>query len=209
MGRTKFKAAWAPCFFVLLLLAACSEEPDGPNRAHREDSPEGQLPQTTAPRASPEETSAGYVEHTVGDTVLSKDERVVSIEEAQLQRAEDGDEIAVLATIRGGGEYGRDCFLLEERAWLAMQRSFESGVWQEDALRNVEAWEDAPRSPDVTSGGGTYAKFFYEDPREETPDPRETPYFVLCYREDVEPDGGGGSMVWYDATHVEGTPGLS
>ncbi len=206
MSWTGFKAGLVAC--LLVLLAACSEQPDGPDRAQKRDTRE-RAPLTTAPRATPE-ASAGHVEHTVGGSVLHDDERVVSIEAAQLQRAEEGAEIVVLATIRGSREYGRDCFLLEERAWLAMQRSLESGAWQRDALRNVEEWEDdAPRSPDVTSAGSGYTKFFYEGSDGEAPDPRKTPYFALCYKEDVAPDGGGGTMVWYDVAHVEGTPGSS
>ena len=41
MERVILKSVLVPCFFVSLLLVACSEEPDRPDRVRKDDAPEG------------------------------------------------------------------------------------------------------------------------------------------------------------------------
>lgn len=196
MDVTFLKAVLLLLCFFSLALAACSEEP--PNKPERGDT-----------RTAPQRTvaSGGYVEHTVGSMTLRQDEGVLVIEEAKLFADEEGDnEIFVQAKIRGGQEGYRGCFLMEERAWVALRRSFESGSTPDPAVMPLESsWAD-PLLSDEFSGDDTYAVVFHEDPVEEAVDPERTPFFALCFK---NAEGSGQLTAWYDVAHVEGTPEAS
>ena len=181
--------------FITLALVACSEEP--PNKPDRAET---RVPlQRTAPHRTV--ASGGYVEYTVGSMTLRQDESVVAIKEAKLQSGEEGDEIVVQAMIRGNHEGYRDCFLMEERTWLALKRSFESGNTPDPSLQLESSWADPLRRVEF-SGDEMYAVVFREDPDAEAADPRQTPYFALCFK-----DGKYDRLMsWYDVAHVEGTP---
>ena len=197
MARAVLKAVLTLCFSSVVLVA-CSESPDRPDRGHNDGAP-----RTTVAQSATSGGTAGYVERTVEGMVLRKDERVLAIEEAELQRGEEGrDEIVVKAKIRGQREDNRDCFLMEERAWLAVRRSFETGDLPERRIESL--WAD-PLSAHEFSAGETYVEVFQENPNGEAPDPRRTPFFALCFK-DADPDGNGTPPQWYDVAHVEGTP---
>ncbi len=183
-------------WLISFMLVSCAEQPDRPDRGETDTTPHTTAPQTTA-------ASGDYVEHTVGNMTLRQDEGVVAIEEAELIVDEAGrDQIVVRAKIRGQDQENRGCFLMEERSWLALERSFESGNTPDPALPLESSWADPFRS-DEFSGGDTYAVVFQEDPDVEAADPGQTPFFALCFK---DPEGSGSLTAWYDVAHVEGTP---
>jgi hypothetical protein len=187
------------CTFSIALVACSEKPPNKPDRGEAVTAPQRTAPQRTV-------ASGGYVEHTVGSMTLRHHESVLAIEEAELLAdEEDRDEIVVQATIRRQHEENRGCFLMEERAWLALKRSFESGNTPDPALQMESSWADPLRSEEF-SGGDTYVVVFQEGPDEEAADPRQTPFFALCFK---EPVGSGRLTAWYDVGHVEGTPEAS
>jgi hypothetical protein len=194
------RAALVLC--LLLSLVACSEEPHEPERGETDDATQ----ETAAEGFAPEETVAsGYVERTVGGMVLREEESVLRIEEAELQRGERGDQIVVRAFGKGPADY-RDCFLMEEETWLAVERAIESGD-DSDVPRRLESyWVDGAATEEF-SGDDTFVRIFREDPEPdgEAADPKETPFFALCFS-DADPSIAGRPPTRYDVAHVEGTP---
>ena len=187
--------------FAALVLAACSEEPERPDRGETDAVPHRTAPDRTV-------ASGGYVEHTVGSMTLREEEGVLTIEEAELNADQKGrDEIVVQATIRGQSVI-RDCFLMEGPARFAMKRAIERGGGS-DTPRRMDfesSWAD-PLSSDEFFADDTYVKVFFEDsePKGEVADPRQTPFFALCFK-DGDSGGTGRPTIWYDVAHVEGTP---
>ena len=211
MERVIFKSVLALSFFASLVLAACSEEPERPDQGETDAVPHRTAPDRTAPdRTAPQRTvaSGGYVEHTLGSMTLREEEGILSIEEAELYAGEKGrDEIVVQATIRGQSVI-RDCFLMEGPARFAMKRAIERGEGS-DTPRRMDfesSWAD-PLSSDEFFADDTYVKVFVEDsePKREVADPRQTPFFALCFK-DGDSGGTGRPTIWYDVAHVEGTP---
>ena len=147
-------------------------------------------------------------ERTVGGVILRQDEDVLRIEQAELLRSKGGEEIFVRASTRGpaGYEY---CSLMTGKALSALRKAIEDGDPSEAPTVAVPFWSD-PLRTEVFSSGDTYAVSFREDPKRKggSPDPRDTPFFVLCSKDTV---GGEGaySTTWYDVAHVEGTPEAS
>jgi hypothetical protein len=202
-------------------LAACSKAPPdrldpGPDRGRanpaRPATPatiaesEGSTPRPRAASGMVEHTVA---ERTVGGVILRRDEDVLRIERAELLRSEGGEEIFVRASTRGpaGYEY---CSLMTGKALSALRKAIEDGDPSEAPTVAVPFWSD-PLRTEVFSSGDTYAVSFREDPKRKgggSPDPRDTPFFVLCSKDTV---GGEGaySTTWYDVAHVEGTPEAS
>ena len=211
MERVIFKSVLALCFFGSLVLGACSEEPERPNRGETDAVPHRTASDTSAlDRTEPHRTvaSGGYVEHMVGSMTLREEEGVLTIEEAELYAGEKGrDEIVVQATIRGQSVI-RDCFLMDGPARFAMKRAIESGEGSDtpQQMDFESSWAD-PLSSEEFYADDTYVKVFFEDsePKGEVADPRRTPFFALCFK-----DGGSGATrrptIWYDVAHVEGTP---
>ena len=214
MGGVILKAVLVS-YLVALILVACSEEP---NREEADPAPQKtSAGSTSAQRTSTQRTST---QRTVsGNTATPgrvtseyvKDEAVLAVKEAELQRGqtEGEDEIVVLAVI--GGRVGeRGCFLMEGQDWFALKRIIDSGAALPDSPRQAEdLW--AKRLPaDEFSGSDTYAKLFHEDPNPdgEKLDLRETPFFAFCYI-DADPGGTSGPTAWYDVAHIEGTPEAS
>jgi hypothetical protein len=204
VGGANLKAVLMSCL-VALMLAACSEEP---NREEADPAPQ----KTSARSTSAQRTVSGNTA-TQGRVTSEyvKDEVVLAVKDAELQRGqtEEEDEIVVLAVIgERAGERG--CFLMEGDDWFALKRIIDSGAALPDSPRQAEdLW--AKRLPaDEFSGSGTYARSFYEDPNPdgEKLDLRETPFFAFCYV-DADPGGTSGPTAWYDVAHVEGTPGAS
>ena len=168
--------------------------------------PRGDRRHAAEDRAAEDSGVRGYVEHTVGDRIMRKDESVLAIQKAELYRGEEGrDEIFVQATVRGGHEGYRDCFLMEERAWRDLKRSFESGNTPDPRVQLESSWS-LPLQREEFSGDETFAVVFQEDPDAETPDPRETPFFALCFRGSEGRNERLLFLAWYDVAHVEGTP---
>lgn len=196
-----FKTVLALAFS--LLLVSCTEEPDRPERREIEDPRE----ETTAPEGfRPEETVAsGYVERTVGGMVIREEESVLRIEEAELQRGEGGDQIVVRAFGRGPADY-RDCFLMEEQTWLAVERAIEGEDDSQAPPRLQSNWADETATEEF-SDGDTFVRVFEEDPEPdgEAADPREVPFFALCYS-GYDPSVNGSPPMRYDVAHVEETP---
>jgi hypothetical protein len=197
IGKTVLALAFS------LLLVSCTSEPDRPERRETEDPP-----QRTAPEgSSPEETVAsGYVERTVGGMVLREEESVLRIEEAELQRGAGGDQIVVRAFGKGPADY-RDCFLMEEETWLAVERVIESGGDYSQAPERLESNWAVEAATEEFSHGDTFVRIFREDPDPdgETADPREIPFFALCYS-GYDPSINGNPPMRYDVAHVEETP---
>ena len=109
------------------------------------------------------------------------------------------------ATVKGPAE-ARDCYLIKGSTWFVLRDAIESGG-RLHAPRVLEAtWAD-PAATTRFSGGGTLASF-QEDVKliDEDPDPRDTPFFAVCYKfASIGGDGPGGAT-WYDVAHVEGSP---
>ncbi len=196
---------------VLLLsssLAACSEEPpDRPDRGQTSTEPRVSPTAITTPegKATQASESAGrtVIESTVGGAILRRDEGVLRIERAELLRAKEGDEIFVRATVKGPAE-ARDCYLIKGSTWFALRNAIEEDVSY--APQVLEAtWAD-PAATTRFSGGGTLALSFQEDVNriDEDPDPRDTPFFAVCYK--FASTGEGTGATWYDVAHVEGSP---
>lgn len=185
-----------------LLLVSCTEEPDWPERRETEDPP-----QRTAPEGfRPEETvDSGYVEHTVGGMVIREEESVLRIEEAELQRGVGADQIVVRAYGRGPADY-RDCFLMEEQTWLAVERLIEGRDGSQAPPRLQSNWADETATEEF-SDGDTFVRVFREDPEPDghAADPREIPFFALCYS-GYDPSVDGSPPMRYDVAHVEETP---
>jgi hypothetical protein len=187
---------------------ACSEEPpDRPDWGHGSPEPG----RSTTAIATPEETTgapaeSGVVESTVGGAILRRDEGVVRIGRAELLRSERGDEIFVKATVTGRSE-ARDCYLMKGSTWFTLRGAIESED-ASDAPAMLEAsWAD-PALTTRFSGNDTLAVSFREDPDQgdEGPDPRNTPFFAVCYKFAGTPGDGPDGATWYDVAHVEGTP---
>lgn len=187
---------------LFLLLVSCSSEPERPERRET-----GEPPQRTAQESvGPEETvESGYVERTVGGMVIREEESVLRIEEAELQRGEGGDQIVVRAFGKGPADY-RDCFLMEEETWLAVERVIEGGDYSEAPERLESNWANEAATEEF-SDGDTFVRVFREDPEPYGPaaDPRETPFFALCYS-GYDPSVNGSPPMRYDVAHVEETP---
>lgn len=193
---------------LLSWLVACSGEP--PDREQSSPEPRRSPAAITTPEGNTAQTSESaertVLESTVGGAILRRDEGVVTIERAELLRSKEGDEIFVRATVKGPAE-ARDCYLIKGSTWFDLRDAIES----EDvtyAPRVLEAtWAD-PAATTRFSGGGTLALSFQEDVdrKDEEPDPRDTPFFAVCYKfASIEGDDPGGAT-WYDVAHVEGSP---
>jgi hypothetical protein len=199
-----------PMLFLLSLAACSGEPPDQPYReqssSETHESPAAiTTPDGNATQAS-ESAERTVLESTVGGAVLRRDEGVLTIEHAELLRSKEGDEIFVRATVKGPAE-ARDCYLIKGSTWFVLRDAIES----EDvsyAPRVLEAtWAD-PAATTRFSGGDTLALSFQEDVNriDEDPDPRDTPFFAVCYKfASIGGDGPGGAT-WYDVAHVEGSP---
>lgn len=211
MSGAVLKAVLSLCL-VFTLLVACEEKPDRPDSEKIDAPPRSYEAGGTAPAETSSEATAasGYVEHTVQGLILREDEDVLRIEEAKLQRVggRDKDEVYVEAVIRGAAE-ARDCFLMEGPDWFATKRVIETGDVSHEPSRMESFWADVLETEEFSSGD-TYAEFFHEDEHPDGPaaDPRETPFFALCFKH-VVPNGADRATTWYDAAHVEGTPGAS
>jgi hypothetical protein len=149
------------------------------------------------------------VERTVGGLTLREDEGVLTIDEAKLQCSKEGDEIFVWATMKGPAEH-RNCFLMKGSTWLATKRVIESRDLSDAPAVPMGFWAD-PLLTEKFSSGDVYAVSFREDPEHkgETPDPRDTPFYVLCYKDKSIAGEDPSSTTWYDVAHVEGTPKVS
>jgi hypothetical protein len=151
---------------------------------------------TTSAETLSEATGAsGYVEHTVQGLILREDEDVLHIEEAKLQRGAGGDVdlVFVEAVIRGAAE-DRDCFLMEGPDWFATERMIETGDVSHQPRRMESFWVDELSTEEFFSGN-KYTKVFQENehPEGRAADPRETPFFALCFKYDV-PSGADRSI---------------
>ena len=211
MSSAVLKAVLSLCL-VFPLLVACEEEPDRVDSRKTDVAPPGTVAgDTTSAETLSEATGAsGYVEHTVQGLILREDEDVLRIEEAKLQRVGGGDEdeVYVEAVVKGPAE-DRDCFLMEGPDWFATKRVIETGDISHQPRRMESLWVEELATEEFSSGD-TYAEFFQEDERPDGPaeDPRETPFFALCFKYGV-PSGSDRATTWYDVAHVEGTPGTS
>jgi len=192
---------------LLSSLIACSGET--PDRGH--GLPESRRSPTTitTPERSTKEASgpAGghVVENTVGGAVLRRDESVLRIGQAELLRSRE-DEIFVTATVKGPAE-AKDCYLMKGSTWFALRDAIESEN-ASDAPAVLEAsWAD-PASTTSFSSGDTLAVSFQEntDRKDKGPDPRDTPFFAVCYKFASITGDGTDNATWYDVAHVEGTP---
>jgi hypothetical protein len=192
---------------LLSSLVACSEEP--PDRGNRQPEPRRSPTVITTPERSTKEASVpagGHVaKYTVGGAVLRREESVLHIDRAELLRARE-DEIFVTATVKGPAE-DKDCYLMKGSTWFALRDAIE-GENASDAPAVLEAtWAD-PASTTSFSGGDTLAVSFQEntDRKDKGPDPRDTPFFAVCYKFASITGDGTDNATWYDVAHVEGTP---
>jgi hypothetical protein len=175
VGRTYLKVVVLLLCFFSLALVACSEQP--PNKPDRGETHTA-LRRTVA--------SSG------GSVTTSRDApRRLTIEEAELQSGEEGDQIFVQVAVEGSGFLPR-CFLMDGPTRDAARREDVYG-------RRVESrWSDE-RSTETLEMGYTYVVVFHEDRgmSGKVPDPRRTPYFVVCSE---------ARRMHTDEAHVEGTP---
>ena len=202
MSSAVLKAVLSLCL-VFPLFVACEEEPNRLDSRKTNAAPPGTVAQSTA--------TSGYIEHTVQGLILRKDEDVVHIEEAKLQRGAGGDvDLIFVEAVMRGATKDRDCFLMEGPDWFATERVIETGDVSHQPRRMESLWADEELSTEEFFSGNKYTKIFQEDEHQEerAADPRETPFFALCFK-DVLPSGTDRSTTWYDVAHVEGTPGAS
>ena len=186
---------------LLSSLAACSEGP--PEQPHRERTDStSKAPTTVATTSGP--AGRTVVESTMGGTVLYRDETSLRIEEAELLRSREGDEIFVRATIEVPAQ-SKDCFLMQGKTWFALRDAIESDDLSEAPEVLETFWADA-LSTEKLSSGDTYAVSFRQDPEKDAPNPTDTPFFVLCYAFADAAGDGPRDTTWYDVAHVEGTP---
>ena len=156
-------------------LVACSEEtPDGPNRG-----------ETRA--AHPRTVAAGGRDLTAPREARRKP----TIEEAELQRGHEGDEILVVVEVVQPG-YFPLCLLMDSRG---REAALKNGIYDS---RAESRWPEE-RSTETVQMGSTYVIVYHEDPDPsgEVADPWTTPYFVVCSQ--------AGTMNM-DEAHVDGTP---
>lgn len=214
MIRAMLKAMLVLCLVSSLI--ACSETtPDRPDRGQTDPAPQTTPKAVVAPepatRGSEASGPAGrtVVEHTMGDVTLREDESVLRIDEAELLRSKEGDEIFVRATIEGPGET-EDCFLMKGKTWFDLRDAIESEDVSEAPKMLETFWADA-LSTERFSSGDTYAVSFRQDPdqNDEVPNPEDTPYFALCYKISSVPKNGPRATTWYAVSHVRGTPKAS
>lgn len=196
---------------LLSSLVACSEEP--PDRPDREtslqESQRSPAPVTTpegSTTQAPAAAESSVVESTVGVAILRRDEGVLRIDRADLLRSEGEDEIFVRATVEGPAE-AQDCYLMTGSTWFALRDAIESDDVS-DAPAVLEAFWADPASTTRFSGGDTLAVSFQEDKdrKDDGPDPRDTPFFALCYKFTSITGDGTDNATWYDVAHVGGTP---
>ncbi len=203
------RAILAVC--LLSSLAACSEEPSDPaDRGTGSPAPPKSSTTTieseaSAPRGTEASVGGRVVEHTMGGETWRRDERVVRIERAELP-SDGAEEIFVRATIRGQSET-EDCFLMRGRTWVALRDAIESKNISEAPEVLETFWSDPVRT-ETFSSGDTYVVLFRKDPdqRAGTSDPRETPFFTMCYKKIGVADDDPRETTWYDVAHVDGTP---
>ena len=190
---------------LLSWLVACSGEP--PDREQSSPEPRRSPAAITTPEGNTAQTSESaertVLESTVGGAILRRDEGVVTIERAELLRSKEGDEIFVRATVKGPAE-ARDCYLIKGSTWFVLRDAIESEDVSDLPAVLEASWAN-PASTTRFSGNDTLAVSFKEDPdhKDEGPDPRDTPFFAICYK---FADDGTGGATWYDVAHVEGTP---
>jgi|tagenome__1003787_1003787.scaffolds.fasta_scaffold20986280_4 hypothetical protein len=137
---------------------------------------------------------------------LRSDESVLRVGRAELPRSKRGDEIFVRAAVRGPAE-AKDCYLMTGSTWFALRDAIESEDASEAPAMLEASWAD-PASTTKFSGGDTLAVSFREDPDQKGggPDPRDTPFFAVCYKFASTAGDGPDGATWYDVVHVEGTP---
>jgi hypothetical protein len=198
---------------LLSSFAACSGEP--PDRGQRPPEPQRSpaaitTPETSTPEASTTEVTEGSAgrnvdESTVGGAVLRRDEGVLRIERAELLSAREGDEVFVRATVKGPSE-ARDCYLMEGKTWFALRDAIENEDASEAPQVLEATWAD-PASTTRFSGGDTLAlSFKAASQKHESPDPRDTPFFAICYKFASITGDGTDNATWYDVAHVDGSP---
>lgn len=205
MIRAAFRAALVAC--VVASLVACSEE--APDRGHSLPEPRRSPTAITTPEGKPTQapntSERTVVESTVGGAILRRDEGVLGIDRAELLRSRE-DEIFVTATVKGPAE-AKDCYLMKGSTWFALRDAIESENTS-DAPAVLEAsWAD-PASTTSFSGDDTLAVSFQEntDRKDKGPDPRDSPFFAVCYKFASITGDGTDNATWYDVAHVEGTP---
>jgi hypothetical protein len=195
----------------LLSLVGCSREPpDQPDRGLNSTKTQRSPAPITTPEASttqaPEEYAGRNVdESTMGGAILRRDEGVLRIERAELLRSEEGDEVFVRATVTGPSE-AKDCYLMKGKTWFALRDAIEDED-ASDAPQVLEAtWAD-PASTTRFSGGDTLAiSFKAANQKHESPNPRDTPFFAICYKFASITGDGTDNATWYDVAHVDGSP---
>lgn len=195
---------------LLPSLFACSgEPPDRPDRGQSSPEPRRSPTASTTPEASSAQASSSagrnVEESTVGGAILRRNEEVLRIERAELLRDGEGDEVFVRATVKGPSE-ARDCYLMEGKTWFVLRDVIESED-ASDAPQVFEAnWAD-PASTTRFSGSDTLAiSFKSANQRHEGPDPRDTPFFAICYKFASITGDGTDNATWYDVAHVDGSP---
>ena len=207
--------------FLLSSFVACSREPpDRPDRGQSPPEPQRSSAAITAPETSTPETSTAEAstaeapegsagrnvdESTVGGAILRRDEGVLRIERAELLRAREGDEVFVRATVKGPSE-ARDCYLMKGSTWFALRDAIENEDASEAPQVLEATWAD-PASTTRFSGGDTLAlSFKAASQKHESPDPRDTPFFAICYKFASITGDGTDNATWYDVAHVDGSP---
>lgn len=192
---------------AVLLLTACSAEPERPDR--RESDARMTVADRTAKEGSAtEETrSSRYVEYTVEGVLLRKEEGTLNIEEARLQRTEQGDapEVIVRATVKAPADY-EDCFLMRESTWLDLEQSLEN-----DDVPGKQIFEHPwgrRTLREVFDVGDEVVVIFSESPSTdaEAEDVNGVTLYALCYTEVVSNSAGGQPTTYYDVSHVDETP---
>jgi hypothetical protein len=139
------RAALRAVLFLCLLssLAACFEEPpERPDRGQSLPEPQRSPMAITTPEGNTTRASGSaertVVESTVGGATLRRDEGVLRIGQAELLRAEGGDEIFVKATVKGPAET-KDCYLMTGSTWFALRDAIAS-----EDVSDVPAVLEAP-----------------------------------------------------------------
>lgn len=182
-----YKVVAVALCLVASVLVGCSQE--SPNDPYRGPSAEGDS------RGSGAGAPSGGDDAGEGS---GEDGSHVTIRNAVLSTAGDTRRIDAQVSYGGPGVWPQ-CFLVDGPTMAAIKRYQEGGRGRPKE-RIVSRWAQPDSGEKMLLEDGTLLWTFVEDEyaKEETPDPKRTPYFVIC-------PGGQGAEI-YDEAHVEGTP---
>jgi hypothetical protein len=192
---------------AVLLLTACSAESERQNRADSAAGQKGAGEIAPGGRHSSGAGSSDHVEYTVEGVLLRREEAVLNVEEARLQRTGRSGflEVVVRTAVRAPANY-ENCLLMRESTWRGLERSFA-----EDDLPDKQViehpWGRRTVREEFAVGDEMVVVFSEsQDQAAEATDAGEVPLYALCYTQVVASGVDGRRTTWFDVSRVGGTP---